>query len=161
MIIHREIRSSYHHKPKVQGGDYSPFIMETVEMLLGKKETTPAALCRSFPPPICSSSSLFWCFCVSAALSSGKRRGTIFIVGFKSRGSFGKKDRRQRSHEAQNGGSHEAWESGRVGLSILALRPPLLRIFRSYAFFLLKNDPRKFSGHLDVVWVPETQKYRK
>ena len=24
-----------------------------------------------------------------------------------------------------------------------------------------KNDPRKVSGHLDVVWVPETSKYRK
>ena len=55
MIIHREIGSSYHHKPKVQGVDYSPFIMETVEKSLEKVETTPAAPRRSFPPPICSS----------------------------------------------------------------------------------------------------------
>ena len=33
--------------------DYSLFIMETVEMLLGEMETTSAALRRSFPPPIC------------------------------------------------------------------------------------------------------------
>ena len=38
MIIYREIRSSYHHKPKVQGVDYSPFIMETVEKSLEKME---------------------------------------------------------------------------------------------------------------------------
>ena len=38
MIINREIRSSYHHKPKVQGVDYSPFIMETVEKSLEKME---------------------------------------------------------------------------------------------------------------------------
>ena len=33
--------------------DYSFFIMETVEMVLEEKETTPAGLRRSFPPPIC------------------------------------------------------------------------------------------------------------
>ena len=52
----------------------------------------------------------------------------IFIVGFRSRGNFGKKDQRKWSHEAQNGWSHAAQESGHVGLSILALRPPLLRL---------------------------------
>ena len=55
MIIHREIRSSYHHKPKVQGVDYSPFIMKTVEKPLEKMETMPAAPRRSFTPPIYSS----------------------------------------------------------------------------------------------------------
>ena len=75
MIIHREIRSSYHHKPKVQGVDYSPFIMVTMVEMLEKMETTPAAPRRSFPPPICSSrSSVSW-FCVSAALLSEGRRG--------------------------------------------------------------------------------------
>ena len=44
------------HSPEV---DYSLFIMETVEMSMEKKETSPAALRRSFPPPICSSWSLF------------------------------------------------------------------------------------------------------
>ena len=147
------------HSPEV---DYSLFIMATVATSLGVMETTPAALRRSFPPPVCSSSTpLFRCFYVSAALPSGKRRGTIFIVVFRSRGSVGKKDQCKRSHKGQNTWSHAAQESGRVGLSILAIRPPFLRIFRSYAFFLPKNDLRKFSGRLDVVWVPETQKYRK
>ena len=75
MIIHREIRSSYHHKPKVQGVDYSPFIMVTMVEMLEKMETTLAAPYRSFPPPICSFRSLFCGFCVLAALSSGKRWG--------------------------------------------------------------------------------------
>ena len=55
MIIHREIGSSYHHKHKVQGVDYSPFIMVMMVEMLEKMETTPAAPRRSFPPPICSS----------------------------------------------------------------------------------------------------------
>ena len=62
MIIHREIGSSYDHNPKVQGLDYSPFIMETVEKPLEKMETLSAAPRRSFPPPICSSTSSFLCF---------------------------------------------------------------------------------------------------
>ena len=78
MIIHREIRSSYHHKPKVQGVDYSLFIMETVEKSLEKVETSPAAPRRSFPPPICNSRSLFRGFCVSAVLPSEGRRGLFY-----------------------------------------------------------------------------------
>ena len=81
-----------------------------------------------FPPPICSSRSLFRGFCVSPALSYGKRRGTIFIVVFRSKGRFGKKDRRQQSHEGQSGGSHVAKESGRVGPCLLAFGPPLFRL---------------------------------
>ena len=49
------------HSPGVQ---YSLFIMETVETLLGEMDTTPAALRRSFPPPICRSRSLFRGFSV-------------------------------------------------------------------------------------------------
>ena len=161
MIIHREIRSSYHHKPKVQGVDYSPFIMVMMVEMLEKMETTPAAPRRSFPPPICSSrSSVSW-FCVSAALPFESRRGTIFIVVFRSRRRLGKKDRRQRSHEAPDGGSHAAKESGRLGHPLLVLGPPFVRFLRSHASFLPKTDARKFPGHLDVVWVPETSKYRK
>ena len=64
MIIHREIGSSYHHKPKVQGVEYSPFIMETVEKSLEKMETTPAAPRWSFPlqsatPGLCFVVSVF------------------------------------------------------------------------------------------------------
>ena len=136
-------------------------LMETPE---GERRSLPEVIPAAFPPPIFSGGSLLspisW-FCVSPPPSSGKHRGTIFIVVFRSRRSFGKKDRRQRSHEAQNKGSHAARESSHVGLCVLALGPPLLRLLRSYAFFLPKFDPRKFSGHLNVFWVPETQKYRK
>ena len=119
------------HCPEV---DYSLFIMETVEMSLGEMETTSGVPRQSFPPPICSSRSLFRCFCVSAVLFFGKRRGTIFIVVFRSKGSSGKKDRRQRSHEGQKGGSHAAKESGRVGLCLQASTfspPSLLRLLPS------------------------------
>ena len=64
-------------------------------------------------------------------------------------------------HFRQKGGSHLAKESGRVGLCLWAFGPPLFRLLRSYAFFLPKNDPLKFIGDLDVVWVPETRKYSK
>ena len=42
--------------------------------------------------------------------------------------------------------------------------PSGLRSFTSFAprsSSFQNNDPRKFIAHLDVVWVPETQKYRK
>ena len=42
-----------------------------------------------------------------------------------------------------------------------AFWPPLFSILFPNALFLPKNDPRKFSAHLDVVWVTETSKYRK
>ena len=141
--------------------DYSLFIMETVEMSLGVMETTPTTPRRSLTPPICSTSSLFWCFYVLAALPSGKRRGTIFIVIFRSRESFGKKDRRKRSHEGPDG---VPTRPRNLATWATPFRPSGLHIFASFfptLFFLRKNDPRKFSGHLDVVWVPETSKYRK
>ena len=53
------------HSPEV---DYS-FIMETVEMVLEKKETTPAGLRRSFPPPIC---------CLLASISGFSRVRLLF-----------------------------------------------------------------------------------
>ena len=87
--------------------------------------------------------------------------GTIFIGGFSSRRSRGRKDRRQRSNEAPEGGPHAAKESGRVGYPLLGLGPPVVRFLHSQVFFLPKTDARKFPGHLDVVWVPETSKYRK
>ena len=146
------------HSPEVE---YSLFIMETVETLLGEVETTPAVLRRSFPPPICMFRPLFRGFSVYGRLLAIYVGGAIFIVGFRSRRSRGRKDRRQRSHEAPEGGPHAAKESGRVGHPLLCLRPPLVYFLRSQVFFLHKTDARKFSGHLDVVWVPETSKYRK
>ena len=149
----RDKPHSYRHEPLAQG---LPLIMETVEKSSEKMETTPAAPGQSFPPQICSSRSMFRGFCVSAALPPERHQETIFIGVFRSRRSFWKKDRRHRSHEGQVDGSHAAKESGSVGPPLLAFRFPLFRFLCSYALFLPKTDARKFSGHLDVVLVPET-----
>ena len=58
--------------------DYSLFIMETVEMSMEKKETSPAGLHQSFPPPICSLLVSVSCFSRVAALMS-KNVGGFFI----------------------------------------------------------------------------------
>ena len=104
---------------------------------------------------------LFRGFCVSLPPPRETPRGTIFIVVFRSRRRHGDEDRRDRRLEAQDRGSHAAKESGHVGPPLLALGFPFFRFLRSYTLFLPKNDPRKILGHLDVVWVPETSKYRK
>ena len=66
MIIHREIGSSYHHKPIAQGVDYSPLIMEIDEEVLVKEERRPEAIPAAVPPPIFlrwrPAASLLWCF---------------------------------------------------------------------------------------------------
>ena len=141
--------------------DYSFFIMETVEKSLKKMDTTPAAPRRSFAPPICNSRSLFRGFCVSAAVPSESRRGTIFIVVFRSRRRHGDENGRHRSNEGGERCSHAARESGRVGPPKILLGLPFVHFLGSYALFLPRNDPRKILGHLDVVWVPKTSKYRK
>ena len=141
--------------------DYSPFIMVTMVEMLEKMETTPAGPRRSFPPLICSSrSSVSW-FCVSAVLPSESRRGTISIVVFRSRRRHGDENGRHRSNEGGDGPSHAAKESGRVGPPLSLLGLPFVRFLGSYSFFLPKNDPRKILGHLDIVWISETSKYRK
>ena len=63
------------HSPEV---DYSLFIMETVEMSMEKKGTSPAGLRRSFPSPICSLLVYVSCFFRVAALLS-KNIGGPFI----------------------------------------------------------------------------------
>ena len=63
------------HSPEV---DYSLFILETVEMSMEKKETSPAGLRWSFPPPIWSFLVSVSCFSRVAALSS-KNVGGLFI----------------------------------------------------------------------------------
>ena len=121
--------------------DYSLFIMETVEKSLEKMETkigVSVFLRRSFQ----------------------RTSGVSFISGFRSKPSRWKKDRRQRSSEAQKEGSHAAHVPGRVGPPILALGSPLVCFLRSQVFFLPKNDAPKFAGDLDDVWVPETLKYK-
>ena len=73
------------HSPEV---DYSLLIMETVEMSIDKKETSPAGLRQSFPPPICSLLLSVSCFFRVAALPFEERRGTFYIGVFRSRGCF-------------------------------------------------------------------------
>ena len=73
----------------------------------------------------------------------------------------GAKESSKRSPEGQKGLAHAIPAPGRVGPLSLALGSPFVRFLRSYALFLPKTDARKFPGHLDVVWVPETSKYRK
>ena len=87
--------------------------------------------------------------------------GRLFLWSFLGQDEARGKDRRHRRLEAQDSGPHAAKESGRVGQPILAHGSPLVRFLRSYASFLPKTDARKFPGHSDVVWVPETSKYRK
>ena len=124
--------------------------MVSVEMLLEGKETTPAAPRRSFPPPIFSSRSLFRGFCVSAALSFVKALGgCLYIVVFRSRRSFGKKDRRQQRPEGQDGGPHAVRESGHVGPPLSAFWSPFLQFLCAYVSFLPKKvTPVKFQ----VIW---------
>jgi hypothetical protein len=68
MIIHREIRSNYHHKPIVQGVDYSPLMVECKEEVLVKEERRTEAILAVVPHPIFlrrrTIASLFWCFSV-------------------------------------------------------------------------------------------------
>jgi hypothetical protein len=52
MIIHREIGSSYHHKPIVQGVDYSSLIIGIDEEAWVKEERRPEAISAAVPPPI-------------------------------------------------------------------------------------------------------------
>ena len=118
------------HSP---GVDYSLFIMETVEKSLEKMETAPAALHRSFPPPICNSRSLFLGFCVSAALPSERRQETIFIVVFRSRRRHGDENGRHRSNEGKRGaltrlGNLAVWDPQKSSsdfLSCATLAPTL------------------------------------
>ena len=92
------------HSPAV---DYSLFIMETVEMSM-EKETSPAGLRRSFPPPIFSLLiSIFW-FLSCGGSPLEKRRGTSYIGVFRSQGGLWAKDRCKWGHEGQLGWAHAA-----------------------------------------------------
>jgi hypothetical protein len=52
MTIHRDIGSSYHHKPIVQGLNYSPLMVERKKEVLVKEERWSEATPTSIPPPI-------------------------------------------------------------------------------------------------------------
>ena len=100
----------------------------------GGVEPSGGGFRRRFPPPIFSGRNLlslcFW-FCVSPPPPTGKRRETIFIVVFRSRGCFRAKDRRKQGHEDQNRWAHVATVPGRMGHPLLPLQPPFACFFRS------------------------------
>jgi hypothetical protein len=52
MIMHREIGQIYHHKPIVQGVNYSPLMVESKEETLVKEERWPEVILAAVPPPI-------------------------------------------------------------------------------------------------------------
>ena len=89
---------------------------------------------QSSAPGLCFVVSLFW-----RRSFSRKPRGGLYIVVFRSRRSFGKKDRQQRRPEGHFGGSHTVRESGRVGPSLLAFWSPFLRFLCAYVSFLPKK----------------------
>jgi hypothetical protein len=49
MIIHRKIGPSYHHKPIVQGVNYSPLMVESKEETLVKEERYLKAILVAVP----------------------------------------------------------------------------------------------------------------
>jgi hypothetical protein len=51
MIIHREIGPTYHHKPIVQGVNYSPLMVESKEETLVKEERWSEVIPAAVPPP--------------------------------------------------------------------------------------------------------------
>ena len=79
MIIQGEIRSSYHHKPNVQGVDYSPLIMVMMLETLVEMEIPSEAAPAEFPPPILAESdSVWWCFRLWCALYRGRPGGSLY-----------------------------------------------------------------------------------
>ena len=136
------------HSPEV---DYSLFIMETVEMSMEKKETSPAGLRRSFPLPICSllvSLSVFSC----VAAPSSKNVGGPFILAFLGHeDAFGRRIDANGATRAQIGGP--TWPLYLAAWAPL-FWPSGLRLFASFAprsSSFQNNDPLKFAAHYDVV----------
>jgi hypothetical protein len=136
--------------------DYSLFIMVMKVESSEGMEKTPAAPRRSFPLQSSISLASISCFYVLAALSLATRRGTLFIDGFRSRRIHRDKDRRHQSNEVGTGRPHVAQTSGHVGHACFLLGPPLLHFLLSEVLFREKTGPRKVSGNLDFVWVPES-----
>ena len=160
MKLKRERYISYFHKPIVQG--WTTPSSSWRRWRSRWRRWRPRRQCPAGVSPsnlqLQVSVSWFLCFC---GAPFRRASGTSFIVGFRSRRSFWRKDRRQRSLEAPDGGSHAAKESGHVGPTKILLGLPFVRFLGSYALFLPKTDARKILGHLDVVWVPETSKHGK
>jgi hypothetical protein len=112
MIIHRDIGPSYHHKPIVQGVNYSPLMVESKEVTLVKEKRWREAIPVAVPPPIFlqrrTSAFVSWFLCFSAA-SSWEHLGDHFIVGFRSRQGEPRENRRHRTLEAKTSLGGVAW----------------------------------------------------
>ena len=91
-------------------GDFGGGMEEPFGGDSGGVSPSPSDLLRRQPSVSC-----FVVFCVSPLPPCETPRGTIFIVGFRSRRRHGDEDRRHRRLEAQDRGPHAAKESGRVG----------------------------------------------
>jgi hypothetical protein len=75
MIIRRETRPSYYHKPIVQGVNYSPLMVEIKEE--SWPEAIPAAVLPSNLPPTTGSSLCFVFFVFLRRLLLGIPRGSF------------------------------------------------------------------------------------
>jgi hypothetical protein len=120
-----------------------------VESLV-RVEITPAAPRQRFPPLIFVSQAPVSWFCVSAALPFATRRGTLYIVSFRSRRIHRDEDRRHQSNDVGTGRPHATKEFGRLGHARLALVPPLFHFFAPKSWSVEKLSPTKFQ----VIWTP-------
>jgi hypothetical protein len=81
MTIHREIGPSYHHKPIVQGVNYSLLMVESEEEVLVKEERSPEATPAVIPPPVfpwrLTAASVFNFSCFSTTSSQERPGGPL------------------------------------------------------------------------------------
>ena len=84
MIIHREIGSSYHHKPIVQGVDNSPLMMESdVDVLVEEERPPEEKYSANIPPAPNYRLSVSW-FSISAAVRLEEKYPEVYIGFFRS-----------------------------------------------------------------------------
>jgi hypothetical protein len=95
-------------------------------------------------------------FSISSPPPFATRRGTLYIVGFRSRRSQRDEDRRHQSNEVRTSSPHAAQASGCMGHAYFSLGPPLLHFLVSEVLFCEKTGSHKVSSNFDSVWVPES-----
>jgi hypothetical protein len=134
------------HSPEV---DYSLFIMVTKVESSEGMEITPVEPRWSFPLWSLISQAPISCFYVSAMLPFATRRGTLYIVSFRSRRIQRDEDRWHQSNEVATGRPHTDQASGHMGHARFLLGPPLLHFLLSKDLFRGKTGSRKVSGNLD------------
>jgi hypothetical protein len=86
------------------------------------------------------------CFCVSVALPFMTRKGTLYIVSFRSRQIQRDEDWRHQSNKVATGRPHMSQASGHMGHACFLLGPPLLHFLLSKVLFHVA--PAKFQ----VIW---------